>query len=621
MEPKKSRKLVTIILVISAVLGLASIATAYYFYNIKDVTPQESSAALGCGCFYLDTAVGIDSCADANPKLAYSFETGQYSSGDSATCSASCDLRLAPGTDGEDAPTVVSCPVTEMPVSPGCTNLEAFDAEANIITAEATPGEEITLKADFTPNASLDTSSEEDFYSSFSFLVNGTRIDVPEESVAKTGAGPDTLYQAEITYSDFGSADTLNVQAFADSQFATDVTSDACLREIKVDQPEVATCTAIEVDAALEDNVVRFKDITLSIAAVDSIDESVLKVAFEANSSTTLTTTVPATAYADGKAILSEEFLYEATNFEEGSGFSSVAAVNDEISLDTVITLDGASIDSDACSAVIQFNKGGSDITLDADATDTTEDTTDADAALEGDSDIEEDAAGGETSSFSVTKSGTPACVERTSPDNLETFTIIITNNDTAYEDITTVVDKLPLGMTYVAGSTQINGATVADASYVALDTVGSAQQITWTAASNWSVAVDGTLTFVFQALVSEDALTGDNLNEVVVTPVNTPVDPDTLRTEFTMEVSQNCSTPETGLFDSMIGRFVASAIALMLGVTFYFTGDNFSDKLATNTMVKGASKKIRLFGLKVTDPRKYFEEKFLDEDEDKGGD
>lgn len=618
MEAKKSKKLVITILIIATVLGALSIGAAYYFNNIDNLSPTESSATEGCGCYYIDTTSGISSCSEATTKDAFEYKVGVKDN--DGKCSTICDLRLASETTGGTEAEIISCNSTGISATPGCLNLSVKNSSEQNLTTAVPIDETLSVKAYFRPRTVVEGS---DPYTKFSFVINGEKIDIDVTEATVTGEGIDSIYEVSTEYSQYGDADKLSVQAFGDGPLTSDITSEACIREYDIAQPVESSCNVLDADITLSEGTATINEITLNTSGITDAQAITSTLTFSILNSQ-FTTNDLKSYYSNGTIILDNEFLYSGDNFIGGNPLEEITLTNsDKLTISAEVYADGSLIESSACSSDYEV-QGDSDITTQDtdpvdDTSDTNDDTTD-DVDLTGDTDNTDDNTDptqdsgdtgkeeGDTSAFSVVKTGTPQCLERETPNNQTSYTITITNADETYEDLQTIVDKLPLGFTYVSGSSTINGTAVADADYVTVETVGSAEQITWSATNNWSVAAGDTLTITFSALVNTNALTGDNMNEVVITPVNTPISPTTLRTEFTQEVSQNCSTPETGLFDSMAGRIITSMIVIMLAFAFYYTnaGSSTSLKIASSDTYKG----IKLFGLKITDPKKHFEEK-----------
>lgn len=257
------------------------------------------------------------------------------------------------------------------------------------------------------------------------------------------------------------------------------------------------------------------------------------------------------------------------------------------------------------------------DDTVDDTTDDTSDDTTDdtPDDTTTPDDDATDPTAGdtSTTSDLYVSVTGT-TCVERVAPDDISSFTITITNNDTDSEEVVTVVDKLPLGFTYTAGSTKINGEVQND-TLVTVTQTGDSQDLTWDPDTNWTIEAGGTLIIQYSAVAGEDALTGSVQNEVVVTPLNTPVNAANLRSELVFTVAQNCENPETGILDSTLGRIAVGLVIIMLGGFIYYSnsGIALSNKIMQTSAYTKSTRSAELFGLKLTNPRKYFEEKIKD--------
>jgi len=181
--------------------------------------------------------------------------------------------------------------------------------------------------------------------------------------------------------------------------------------------------------------------------------------------------------------------------------------------------------------------------------------------------------------------------------------------------------------------STKINGVSVTDNDYVTTSTTGETEEITWAKTNGWPVPSGQSLVIVFQSQVGENALTGENQNEVVVTPQEVPADPTTLRTEAIIEVAQSCdteepqaedeqeqtvtppteqetTTPDTGLFDSIIIKAIIGIVTIFIGWFIYSKpqGQLLVEKLVES----GAYKEAEVASWKIFNPKKYFEEKTI---------
>ncbi len=610
MDKSKSKKVITLILIISAILGLAAIATSYYFTQIRDVTPGDSSAANGCGCYFVDTSNGVSSCTDANPKMAFAFKTGTIQS--DGSCSANCDLRLAPATVNSDDEQIIKCEIaTGFSASPGCIDLSLQNSSGNIITNEISPDQSAKVSATFNVPQTLATD-DTDFYKSFSIVVNGERTNLDVTDVAKTGSGKTAIYTASTDLTDLGDSDTLTLQAFGSSVVGTEYTSSACLRELKVTQSQVPICRTLDVSVDVVNDIPKVDELTIETSSLGDVET--LSVEFTLGDSDVKASTKDLTSkYLAGTVLLDQDFLYSSSNFTTNNNFSELDDSTNSVDLSAVLIVNGESIDSDACTTSEKFTTVSPSDDVDPDQ------VVDGDDEEEEDPDVDPDQVA-DPSAFMTSKDADIACIERTAPNNEAVYTITITNDDDAFQDIASIVDKLPLGFEYVEESTEINGVAVDDVDYLTVTTVGSSQQLTWETEDGWSVASEADMTITYTAIATADALTGDALNEVVVTPANTPTDPDSLRAEVSIDVAQSCTAPETGLFDDTQGRIIFSVMVIVFGAIFAKTGFGiaFSEKLAGNSMYMGMYKTAQMFGWKLTDPRRYFEERSISKIEKK---
>ena len=152
----------------------------------------------------------------------------------------------------------------------------------------------------------------------------------------------------------------------------------------------------------------------------------------------------------------------------------------------------------------------------------------------------------------------------------------------------------------------------------VKITTVGDTQEIIWEPSAPWSIPAGGTLTIVFQATAGPKSLTGQNLNEVIVNPVQIPRNPSTLRSQVYIVVAQDCANitdeekeiPKTGIFDSFIGRIAVGIFIIIIGWIIYVRpeGTLLTEKIITSK----AYDDFEFRKSKITNPKKYFEEKVL---------
>lgn len=603
---KQSKKTVTIILVITGILAIASVITGYYFLQINDISPQNSSASQGCACYFVATNDKITSCSDATTKDAFEFQTGTEQSNN--TCSALCDLRSASSIStsaGQEQPTVLACRVSDFPTNPGCIDLSLENESEKRFANEVPKGQDLTVKAKFSTPYTADASNT-DFYGSFSFVINGEKVDVPAAQAVTSGTGTEKQYIVSTKVSDYSSADAISIQAIGESTSGSQLTSDACNRVYAVTKPQAPTCTELKAEIINEGTTPKVNEITITTASIAT--PNTLSVKFSLGSSNqALTTKNIANKLTDGKLVLSKSFLYATSNFVDNKSFSVLDKEVDNMKISAEVYVNGTIITSDNCKGEFEIPE----VIVDEPKTPT--ENPEPEVPVEEPAEPTENTT---TSNFKVTKAASLSCVERVTPSNTVRYTITITNNDSDSEKVVRIEDKLPLGFDYVASSTIINGSSQSDTGLVETQLVGSTQQITFEKTGGWTVNAGGVLTIKFTAKVGTDALSGSNLNEVVVVPANNPLTASSVRTSASVIVSQSCTAPETGIFDSTVSKIILAVMIIFMGTFFYFSqsGITIAEKLVYSPL----GMLIRTLNLKASNPKQYFEEKVVKELEKK---
>ncbi len=611
MDKSKSRRIITIVLIIAGILGLASIAIAYYYFQIRDVTPDETSAAQGCGCYYVvdSSDQGVGMCANTEPTMAIEFRAGFVQS--NGLCSVTCDGRHVGDIAGGNQDNIVSCPVSNFPVNPGCINVSIEDEDGLKLAGSVAKDQAKKVKATFNIPQGI-SSSGDDFYESFSFLINGERKDIDILDAVKKGSGTDTEYEVSVDVPDYSSANKLTIQAFGKSVVGQEHTSIACIRELSITQQQAPSCSALDITIEKDDTgTTRVKEMTIEASGLGDVTEIVAKFTI-GSSNTVVTTNDISSNYLDGTILLDEEFLYNSANFTGSDSFAILDTETNKIDVAVELTVNGDSINSAACVTSERIES----------SEENEEGVGGGNNEEEEEEEEEEEVGSGNTttSNFTVKKESSRQCVARTSPQNLLTYTITVNNADTDAEIISSIVDKLPLGFKYVTSSTTINNTAIADENLVQISTVGQAQQITWATQNGWSLNAGQNMVITYKAEVESSALNGQALNEVVVIPANTPATPSSVRTEVSIQVAQSCTAPETSVFDSTIAKIVAGALIVLFGAAFYAssTGYSVSKKLAGSPVTQGVYRAAQMFNWKITNPRKFFEEKSISKIEKK---
>ncbi|MCK9368771.1 hypothetical protein M0R04_02220 [Candidatus Dojkabacteria bacterium] len=604
-KTKKSKRKITIILVVAVVLAIASIITAFFYFKIIDLSPSDTNASQGCACYFVKATDTVKSCATATPQMAYEFRTGTV--GSSGACSASCDTNTALpiSTNEAGVPTILSCKIADFVANPGCIDISVSQESDKRAAEEIDPQLPTTITAKFAnPSNAVDAS---DYFSGFSIISNGEKVEFQPAQATTTGTGASKTYSVTTIIKNFKSANSLTLQAFGKTTTGVDLTSSACTRVLTISQPKSATCTSLDA-SIINDTSGKPKVNEVSLTTVSIPTPTTLSIKFTVGTSNqTLTTKNIASKFANNTLVLNQSYLYSSSSFIDGKSFSILNNSTDTIKIGSEVYVNGTKINSSSCVGTFVIPKIDSNTTTPTD--NNSNDTTDN---MTPDTTPTEDT--GTTSNFKITKTGSETCVERATPDNSIVYTLKVKNNDTDTEEIVRVEDKLPLGFTYKAGSTLVNGIPVSDSSYITKATVGSSQQITFKKSSNWSVAPTGSLVIKFTATASSTALSGTNLNEAVAIPLHTPINNANVRTSLSVTVAQSCTSPQTGLFDSTLAKVVAGILIIILGIILYVSqsGIALSQKLLGMGPIRNAKRVSNMIRLKITDPRRYFEEKMI---------
>ncbi len=215
---------------------------------------------------------------------------------------------------------------------------------------------------------------------------------------------------------------------------------------------------------------------------------------------------------------------------------------------------------------------------------------------------------GGITASTSIDQE----CVELVSPNNALDITIQAVNSSEGPKTVRAISDTLPRGISYVAGSTEIS-ATPADDPII--ESSGESQLLTWDNAGNgWIVPPGGTVTIKFQAVAGGNTEMGEKTNDITITLA----DQNPVPASGSFIVAQNCSQPDTGIFDNNVVIILFGTALLIIAGAAYYTGFgsqqtalfmDFAGKnlnTATNK-IKNVKDDIILF---ISQPQKYMEKR-----------
>jgi hypothetical protein len=195
-------------------------------------------------------------------------------------------------------------------------------------------------------------------------------------------------------------------------------------------------------------------------------------------------------------------------------------------------------------------------------------------------------------------------CLELVAPNNTTNITISVTNPTSQPQTINAVSNTLPRGFAYVNSSSVVNGNSVADGTDLVVEVSGESQLITWNnAGQGWIIPATATLTINFQATAGPNTQMGEHTNSITVTPANG----DPIPNSFTIITAQNCSQPDTGLFDNNALAILFGSTLLLIAGAAYYTGFG-SNKVAL--LMDGLGKIRDDAVLLLTQPQKYMEKR-----------
>ena len=582
---RKTRKTTKILLIISGVFGLLIIAGALYFYSLKDVSPTGTSAnKTYCGCYYLDPLVS-NTCGDS--RVGFNFSLS--SSADTETCTPECStdsLNTSYLNSTTNQADYLICNIQNIS-DERCTEMSVVDNDGKIVTGKVSFDDILTITATF-----------DEIYTNYIFYinnepVNADSVSVDQQTITKT-----------IDLSNYENASSLEIKASAEDELEESINAEACHKLIEIVAEGEVDVNRLAFETSTDsDNIgYIYKTALIDVGNLQSSENIKVVFSFDRTSLSDLTMVDGISVNTStGRITIQEADLYMSDNFEGDKSFD----ILDNIVGDLIITAE-----------VFQneISLGTAETTIEIPIPDTEETGSETTTTEDNQEQEENNNTTDENSFFSVAKSVSPSCVERIDGQNTATFTITINNNQEISDDIESVLDKLPLGFTYVVNSSVINNQSVADTDYVNTETVGDSQEITWEAENGWSIPSNDDMTIVFQAIAGTNAITGANQNEVVVTPVNTPDDPTDLRAEAVIQVAQDCTSPDTGILDISVVKILIGLMIISTGYFIYNSpkGIELAEAVTKTTPYRTAKRA----GIRIFKPMEYFETRIIEKNE-----
>ncbi len=143
---KKSNKLVTTLLIIAGILGLALIGAAVYFYMIKPSAEKPEDVSKTCACYYVDPAVTTE-CGDPRKGFLFKLVT---SKGDTS-CQSACQTSSLPIEDIDSntkQELFLTCSLPNIQ-DIRCSEMTIKNKAEKYVVGNITKDDEITLEAKF----------------------------------------------------------------------------------------------------------------------------------------------------------------------------------------------------------------------------------------------------------------------------------------------------------------------------------------------------------------------------------------------------------------------------------------------------------------------------------------
>ncbi len=564
-QDKGTKKTLRALIVVGAILLLTLIGAVIYFFLIeKSGTPSEEEQSKSCGCYIIDPNVSSE-CGD--PKRAFLFNLNTVSSEE--TCNAQCDINeVADNLLNSSTPRESYKICTIRSISDTrCENMILKDQDGKIITGRIKPTDEINIEATF----------EKSTYTDYMFKVNSE------------DQAPDKVDGNKITkkLSDFNNVTSVEIFATAKDSQEDQINSLVCRRIVDIESTGQSSVTnLVAITEQQDDGKTKISQITISVGQITSNN---IKIRFSFSGGFSALTATDGVTVEQEKGVLSmaKLDLYDTSNFASDS-FNILNNHLGDLDISAEVFVDDVSIGS--ASTTVQFK--------------------DTSGGTEPETPITED----DKSNFTVTKVASESCLEKVENSNRVQYTISVTNLKDVQDSIASIKDKLPLGFTYIVNSSVLNNTSTSDTNLVFVTPVGDSQEVVWEPASPWVVPANGTLIINFEALAGANSIIGDNLNEVIVTPIEIPADPATLRAQVSVTVAQDCSnipvTPSTGIFDTFIGRILVGIFILLIGWIIYSRpqGNFIAERIVKSSMYDD----FELAKYRVFNPKKYFEEKIV---------
>ena len=608
MDSKKTQKVVVIILVVTALLGIVGAFLVYHLSTQDETTRPDTEERQYCACVTAYTTADCNDCSCTRiESQALESKIGEIVDG---VCTLDCEETIV--EEEQEDPKTIECLIPQVRES-NCHSVSIRDPNTRDLIIPPIPNDRpVLITANFVPRQ---IGGKEENFIEYIFIVNGVTNEVTADEVPSTMIDDQRTYMPEIEFNNFQEVDTLTIQALAHSDRDPDGDSPNryCYRQYDLTSARSPFCSNLtaHVQPGSTPNTVVINRLELNTPNLTQENEISVEFRFNhENLENVKTQTIPQELLEEimvnETIFLEHTHLYSTpTLYQQGEGFPTLNSEildTESISISAQIYADGSAVDSNLCRENISLITTED---VEPEEPEPEEPVTEEPEPEEPEEEIEPEII------IEVAMEG-PSCVRKAGDEESESRTnyrIIVTNNSEEEEEITNITNKLPLGFRYVEGTTTINNTLVSD-DLLDITAIGESQELIWS--DNWVVDSESSLILEYGVNVTHNAIDGENQNEVVVTPVRAPEDMSSLRAEIITLVDDECEheeeLPETGNLTYI--SFLVGTAALIFGILVYQGKIDAVDKTMLKLISTKAIKK------RMMTPQEYLEDSILEEDE-----
>ncbi len=575
MDTKKTQKIVVVVLVVTALLGIVGALLVYYLSidDVRDIDIDDKKEY--CACITAYTTPDCNDCSCTRiENQALDSKIGEVVDG---SCTLDCNEALPEQEEKEET---IECLIKNVRLD-SCHSVNVRDTETRELIIPPVPVDRpVLVSGTFVPK---EIGGEVEDFTGFKFIINGVTQEVDVEEVNTTNINGQETYIPEIEFSNFQDASTLTVQAisYSDRDPEGGSPNKYCHRKYDLTTDKTPVCTGMTAQetAGEEPNTTIIERIELNTPSLIAQENISIEFIFDSDEINNVNMEeIPEEALADETITLEYEDLYATPELyvrEEGFPVLDANILSDDIvEISAQIFVNDALIDTNLCRDNIELL---------------------TEAEIDPDPDPDQ---------VTLTIEG-HSCIRPVDEEDEESranYRITVINESETQENITEITAYLPLGFRYANNSTVINGTSVED-DILELTSLGESQELSWT--GDWTVSEQSSFTLEYGVDVTAITVEGNNYTEARVMPINETA-------EFVTEVSQECELDE-GLPETGIIRITS----LIIGITILIIGLlTYQGKLNSVNQALFKVTNTKAFKKTTMSPQDYFEDSILEKEE-----